>query len=399
MATKQLATCRLIHLHLSYHLKTSLHPSGRRLIPLAMTIHQTLRQGVFRYYCFTPYHKAKQLKESLGLLGLDEECSSAEAKEAYLELAKRYHPDGQSKSANPHMFSKVKEAYQVVSGHLEKQASNPQEEDKPEVQEFDIKHTAPQHRQYPDFEGYGTGSPHRREKQYQAFRASRAAGIAMEHKVEKLASQDEQTLMVMKDKRATRRFKTTNTIDRMVEDLIQQSMAKGEFNDLPGKGKPLPNRTGHNPFMDISQHNLNRVLADNGYAPEWILLQKDIHSTHDDLKKVLLKERLKLGPEPLNDYNVKKWQGLRDQFEVDIVKLNKTIDNFNLIVPIIKLQMFHLRAQKELDYVIKKYNEVKPPDKQASSIKLETEEGRRGPFLKMIDKLGEKILDRIMPPP
>jgi len=408
MAIKGIKTYRLVGIHLSnMHLAIRLHPlvtlgTLGLMIPVATTINPTVRRSVFRYCSSNPYHKAKRLKESFGVLGLDDDCSSSDAKEAYVQLVKLYHPDGKSKMANAHKFSQVKEAYQTVSVHLEKQKSSQQELDNNEEEMFDIKHTAPQHRQYLDFEGIGTGSPLQRERQYQTFRASRAASIAMEHKVEKLAAhQDERMLLVLKDKRATRRMKTTNTIDRMVEDLIQQSMANGEFNDLAGKGKPLPNRTGHNPFMDVSQHNLNQVLVNNGYVPEWIQLQKDINVTLADLRKDLLKERLKLGAEPLNSYNVDKWQGLRDDFTDGVVKLNKKIDDLNLIVPIIKLQMVHLKPQRELDKVVKRYEEVKPDETQDTSLtasdKVVEKEGH-GMFYKMVDKLGEKILDKIMPP-
>ncbi len=37
----------------------------------------------------------------------------------------------------------------------------------------DIRHTAPQHRQFLSHEGFGYGTPGQRQKQYQKFRAAR----------------------------------------------------------------------------------------------------------------------------------------------------------------------------------------------------------------------------------
>ena len=67
----------------------------------------------------------------------------------------------------------------------------------------------------------------------------------------------------------------SNALERMVEDLIQESMKRGDFNDLPGQGKPLT-YSEHNPFVDTTTHNLNKILVNNGFAPEWIMLQSDI---------------------------------------------------------------------------------------------------------------------------
>ena len=64
-------------------------------------------------------------------------------------------------------------------------------------------------------------------------------------------------------------------LDRLVEDLIQESMARGDFDDLPGKGKKIEYKE-HNPMVDTFTHNLNRIMINNGYAPEWVMLDKEI---------------------------------------------------------------------------------------------------------------------------
>jgi DnaJ family protein C protein 28 len=60
-----------------------------------------------------------------------------------------------------------------------------------------------------------------------------------------------------------------------VEDMIQESIKRGDFNNLAGQGRPLQ-YSAHNPFVDIHTHNINKILVNNGFAPEWIMLQSEI---------------------------------------------------------------------------------------------------------------------------
>lgn len=50
---------------------------------------------------------------------------------------------------------------------------------------FDIKHTAPQHRQYLEYGGVGRGKPSARQKQYQQYRVGRAVENAQEFMIDK----------------------------------------------------------------------------------------------------------------------------------------------------------------------------------------------------------------------
>ena len=43
-----------------------------------------------------------------------------------------------------------------------------------------------------------------------------------------------------------------NAIERLVEDLIVDAMAKGEFENLKGTGKPLPDRVGAKKFQEVN---------------------------------------------------------------------------------------------------------------------------------------------------
>lgn len=71
-----------------------------------------------------------------------------------------------------------------------------------------------------------------------------------------------------------------------MEDLIQEAMSKGEFENLPGKGRPI-DFSDRNPHVDTTTHNLNKILANSGYAPAWIELEREIR--YDQWKTFKLK--------------------------------------------------------------------------------------------------------------
>ena len=55
-------------------------------------------------------------------------------------------------------------------------------------------------------------------------------------------------------------------MERVVEDLIQESMARGDFENLTLAGKPLQLES-YNPYVDVVTHKLNQVLFLFKYNP------------------------------------------------------------------------------------------------------------------------------------
>lgn len=88
------------------------------------------------------------------------------------------------------------------------------------------------------------------------MKAQRAVTNVLEHRIAKAVASDK-TLM-KKGSLKKHDIKTKYGFDRLVEDLIQESMAKGEFENLHGKGKPLKNQN-INPYVDFTTHKLNEV--------------------------------------------------------------------------------------------------------------------------------------------
>ena len=161
----------------------------------------------------------------------------------------------------------------------------------------------------------------------------------------KLTAQYENRIAT-RERATVKKQQTRNEIERLVEDLIQESMASGHFDNLEGKGKPLPHKLDHNPYMDFTTHKMNQILVETGFAPEWVQLQKDIREAAERIRKELKGTRQKMGPAPVNRDHHEQWQKFCTRLEKeDVLELNRMIDKFNLIVPNMNHQKFLFKLQ------------------------------------------------------
>ncbi len=103
----------------------------------------------------------------------------------------------------------------------------------------------------------------------------------------------------------------------LVEEKIREAIARGEFDDLPGKGKPIT--LEDYPFTPPEWRLAFKILADAGFAPDWIALDKEI------------RERIE------NWYKAARF-GKGSWLEKEVEEINRLIDLFNLKVPIKWLQ-------------------------------------------------------------
>ncbi|XP_071324646.1 dnaJ homolog subfamily C member 28 [Trachinotus anak] len=297
---------------------------------------------------------SRSLQESYRLLQLPDEghSSPTQVKEAYLRLAKLYHPDSGASTADPALFARVEEAYRAVLAHQSK-IKHPGLGKEVEDEDEKSRGAALQHRHYLSYEGLGLGTPTQRERQYRQIRVDRASEQVLNYRQREheRAAAAEGALVERDMRQRSRKIKITQAVERLVEDLIQESMARGDFRNLSGAGKPL-NKFEHNPYADPMTHNLNRILIDNGYQPPWVVTQRDIRETTAQIRKRLLEGRARLG-DPMTPKEHSQWDQLCASVEEELVKLNKMVDNYNLIVPMLNMQMVHFSLSREIDRAVK----------------------------------------------
>ncbi|GAV62921.1 DUF1992 domain-containing protein [Cephalotus follicularis] len=134
----------------------------------------------------------------------------------------------------------------------------------------------------------------------------------------------------------------TDIID-VVEQRIWHSMEEGQFENLPGKGKPLNLST--NPHADPAEDTLYRILSKNGFAPEWVELNKEIRNQISEWRF-----SLKNAWESRRDGGHSKWSESSESLRVQLRDINDKVFRYNLIVPFGR-QMSGLKWEKELSHL------------------------------------------------
>lgn len=103
-----------------------------------------------------------------------------------------------------------------------------------------------------------------------------------------------------------------------MEDLIQESMAKGDFDNLSGK-ENLWKFSGCS-YIDPMTHNLNRILIDNGYQTRMDPNAKGNKGYHWSTQRGNFSVKEKLG-NPMTSAEQKQWNQVCEQFQENIKKL------------------------------------------------------------------------------
>lgn len=101
------------------------------------------------------------------------------------------------------------------------------------------------------------------------------------------------------------------SFDKLVEEKIREAMANGEFDNLPGKGKPIDLDAYFATPEDV--RIAYSVLKSSGFVPEEAQLLKDVES---------LKEALNNCPD--NDEKTR----IKRLIDEKILKLNMLIEHY-----------------------------------------------------------------------
>lgn len=89
-----------------------------------------------------------------------------------------------------------------------------------------------------------------------------------------------------------------------------------------------------------------QILIENGFSPQWVMLEKEIRLEITNIKHRLRSERLKLGEIPLSASERLLWSKVLNSLNDDVKQVNKKINDYNLIVPLLNKQMVHINLSK-----------------------------------------------------
>lgn len=164
-------------------------------------------------------------------------------------------------------------------------------------------------------------------------------------------------------------LRTSGDWESWIDQKIREAQERGDFDDLPGKGKRLD--LAPNPYAR-DQELAFKVLKDAGYAPEWIELDKAIRGKADRARAALLRHwewretRLhELAAQAARDSwseaerarILERWQQAVSAFRLEIDAINKEIAELNLKVPSSRFQRSKLEALREVERITEA-----PPD-------------------------------------
>ena len=128
-----------------------------------------------------------------------------------------------------------------------------------------------------------------------------------------------------------------------VNKQIEEAMERGEFKNLPGEGKPLKLDT--NPYLTPQARMADRLLKENGFAPRWIELKKEIKKEKAQLERLLKnlkgrRKRLEVSARQYphrreaisRSFEHERARGI-EQYTEKLENLNQKIQRVNLLMP------------------------------------------------------------------
>ena len=133
-----------------------------------------------------------------------------------------------------------------------------------------------------------------------------------------------------KQREHERRSKARKRDHDVIENRIQEAMAGGAFDELPGAGKPLPSEI--NVFEAIAGEQLaNKVLKNAGCAPPWVEQGKQIRTRLASLRLDLAFDWIECGRPQEGDAAAAgpvgaEWSAALGDFEAALRLLNKDVN-------------------------------------------------------------------------
>ncbi len=136
----------------------------------------------------------------------------------------------------------------------------------------------------------------------------------------------------------------------LIEELIQEGMDGGLFDNLPGKGKPL--NLNKNPYAADMQL-ANELLKENDLPPAWILQRNEILAKMAKLRAEIVRQwawherEFSIAIADKGRLTI-RWDDCCLKWIGEISELNKAIDAFNLKRPFDNIEIFKLNLESEL---------------------------------------------------
>lgn len=129
----------------------------------------------------------------------------------------------------------------------------------------------------------------------------------------------------------------------LIEKQLQQAVDEGQMSNLPGAGKPLD--LDENPLAPADMRMAFKILQDNGYAPDWMMLGQEIDAKCSRAMAMIRRgveayegslqdaTRHHTEAEQQRQRAYQAWDLAQKSLRDAVAKLNKEIMTYNLKVP------------------------------------------------------------------
>lgn len=132
-----------------------------------------------------------------------------------------------------------------------------------------------------------------------------------------------------------------NAWNGLVEQRIQDAMAKGLFDNLRGMGQPL--NLNDDAFVPQELKMAFRMLRSTGLAPLWIEMNKEIRADIERLQRFLAQVH-----NHWEQINAIRREHLRHEYEARIKEINSKILSYNILAPSSQVHLSLLLIEDEL---------------------------------------------------
>jgi hypothetical protein len=140
--------------------------------------------------------------------------------------------------------------------------------------------------------------------------------------------------------------------------MMAKAMEQGEFDNLEGAGKPLI--LNEDPFEPNELHMVHKILKDNGYAPYWIELGKEIDILRVKLNKEIdhFKKYMQMVfSEKRSSGAIHRFEHKKNDFYIQtrnhLEEISKKILDYNLNCPVSHLGRANFDIDDEMNCIVK----------------------------------------------
>ncbi|MBM6386961.1 MAG: DUF1992 domain-containing protein [Paenibacillus sp.] len=136
--------------------------------------------------------------------------------------------------------------------------------------------------------------------------------------------------------------RSINDMGLLSDEIIRSARARGEFEDLPGRGKPfVQDPLMNNPYIDTTEYYLNKIIQRNGAAPPWVMKQQEVNtdiSTFRTQMKSAIQRCISNVRESKSSIDknelLKRFDFLEKSFfHQEVNRLNKKLKSYNVMCP------------------------------------------------------------------